>query len=67
MEKITRYWAFLYLLANIFAQYVKLGFLAQPTFYLLIALGSVLLLMNLGSIFERNMFKSHLFTYFRFH
>lgn len=63
MEKITRYWAFLYLLANIFAQYVKLGFLAQPTFYLLIALGSVLLLMNLGSIFERNMFKSHLFIY----
>lgn len=63
MEKIVKYWAFLYLLGNIFAQYRSLGFLAQPTFYILISLGVILLLMNIGSLFEKNMFKSHLFIY----
>lgn len=63
MEKITKYWAFLYLLGNIFAQYIKLGFLAQPTFYMLIAIGVVLLVMNIRVLSEQSMFRSHLFIY----
>lgn len=63
MEKITKYWAFLYLLGNIFAQYIKLGFLAQPTFYMLIAIGVVLLVMNIRVLSEQGMLRSHLFIY----
>lgn len=63
MEKITKYWAFLYLLGNICAQYIKLGFLAQPTFYMLIAIGVVLLIMNIRVLSEEGMLRSHLFIY----
>ncbi len=63
MNSVTKYWAFLYLLGNIFSQYQKLGFLAQPTFYVLIVLGVALLLTNLRVLFAPNMLRSHLFIY----
>lgn len=62
-EIITKYWAFLYLLGNIFAQYISFGFLAQPAFYVLIAIGVVLLMKNISVLSEDDMFRSHLFIY----
>lgn len=63
MVKLTQFWAFLYLLGNIFAQYGLLGFLAQPTFYFLIVTGAVLLLMNFRVLSVPHMFRSHYFIY----
>lgn len=63
MEVIAKYWAFLYLLSNVFAQYTSLAFLAQPTFYVLIVLGFILLIKNIRLLLEQNMFICHLFIY----
>lgn len=63
MNNITKYWAFLYLLGNIFSQYTILGFLAQPTFYGLLGLGVVLLLMNFRTLMAPHMLRSHPFIY----
>lgn len=63
MEKIAKYWAFLYLLGNIFAQYRMFSELAEPTFYTLIVIAVILLMRNIQVLARPRMLKSHIFIY----
>lgn len=63
MEKVVQYWAFLYWIGNVFAQYIMFNMFAAPYFYAIILIGFIALLGNMSLLSKSGMFRANYFIY----
>lgn len=63
MKKVVQYWAFLYWIGNVFAQYIMFNMFAAPYFYAIIFIGFIALLGNMSLLSKSGMFRANYFIY----
>ena len=62
-QKLMHYWAFMYFLGNIFAQFLLFAPIAATYFNVMVAIGVILLVANMDKLHFSGMLKAHNFIY----